>query len=202
MMRGNEGEGESEGHGMLTEAEGIEGLKLARAAIETYLSEGVKIEAWEGLPAVFHDKRGVFVTLNKHGALRGCIGYPYPVFKLKDAIIDAAISAAVNDPRFPPVTKDELGAITIELTILTTPRVLKVKPKELPKHIEVGKHGLIVKKGIYQGLLLPQVATEYNWTAEEFLCETCWKAGLPQDAWLEEGTEVSVFEGQIFKEEE
>ena len=202
MMRGNEGEGESEGHGMLTEAEGIEGLKLARAAIETYLSEGVKIEAWEGLPAVFHDKRGVFVTLNKHGALRGCIGYPYPVFKLKDAIIDAAISAAVNDPRFPPVTKDELGAITIELTILTTPRVLKVKPKELPRHIEVGKHGLIVKKGIYQGLLLPQVATEYNWTAEEFLCETCWKAGLPQDAWLEEGTEVSVFEGQIFKEEE
>ena len=201
-MKGSEGEGAGEGHGMLTEAEGIEGLKLARTAIETYLSEGVKIEAWEGLPAVFHDKRGVFVTLNKHGALRGCIGYPYPVFKLKDAIIDAAISAAVNDPRFPPVTKDELGAITIELTILTTPRVLKVKPKELPKHIEVGKHGLIVKRGIYQGLLLPQVATEYNWTAEEFLCETCWKAGLPQDAWLEEGTEVSVFEGQIFKEEE
>jgi len=198
MMNGSEGEG----HGMLTEAEGIEGLKLARTAIETYLSEGVKIEAWEGLPSVFHDKRGVFVTLNKHGALRGCIGYPYPVFKLKDAIIDAAISAAVNDPRFPPVTKDELGAITIELTILTTPRVLKVKPKELPRHIEVGKHGLIVKRGIYQGLLLPQVATEYNWTAEEFLCETCWKAGLPQDAWLEEGTEVSVFEGQIFKEEE
>ncbi len=185
---------------MLTEEEGRLGIKLAREAIERYLREGVKIKASDDLPPVFNDKRGVFVTLNKYDTLRGCIGYPYPVFRLKDAIIDAAISAAVSDYRFPPVRKEELSDIRIELTVLTTPRVLRVKPKDLPKHIEVGKHGLIIKKGIYQGLLLPQVATEYNWTAEEFLCETCWKAGLPQDAWLEEGTEVSVFEGQIFKE--
>jgi uncharacterized protein (TIGR00296 family) len=186
---------------MLTEEEGKRGLELARAAIEKYLSENTKPKAPDDLPACFEEKRGVFVTLNKIGDLRGCIGYPYPIFTLKEAIIDAAISAAVGDPRFPPVTKEEFEAVTIELTILTMPQELKVKPKELPEQIEIGRHGLIVKKGIYQGLLLPQVATEYNWSAEEFLCQTCWKAGLPQDAWLGEETEVSTFEGQIFKEE-
>jgi uncharacterized protein (TIGR00296 family) len=186
---------------MITEEEGVMGLKLARDTIEKYLSEDTRLKAPEDLPACFEEERGVFVTLNKYGSLRGCIGYPYPMFKLKDAIMDAAISAAVGDPRFPAVTKAELADITIELTILTTPQVLKEEPKELPKHIEIGRHGLIVKRGIYQGLLLPQVATEYNWSSEEFLCQTCWKANLPQDAWLEKDTEVSTFEGQIFKEE-
>ena len=187
---------------LLTEEEGKEGLKLARQAIEKHLGENRRLKAGEAqLPARFEEDRGVFVTLNEHGNLRGCIGYPYPLFKLKDAIIDAAISAAVSDSRFPPVTKEEFVGIVVELTILTTPQVLKVKPKDLPKQIEIGRHGLIVKKGMYQGLLLPQVATEYEWSAEEFLCQTCWKAGLPQDAWLERDTEVSTFEGQIFKEE-
>ena len=178
------------------------GLRLARAAIEIYLSENTKLKAPADLPASFDEKRGVFVTLNKYGNLRGCIGYPYPVFKLKDAIIDAAISAAVGDPRFPPVTGREFEDVTLELTVLTMPEVLKAKPKDLPKHIEIGRHGLIIKKGMYQGLLLPQVATEYNWSPEEFLCWTCGKAGLPPDAWLEEDTEVSTFEGQIFTGEE
>lgn len=186
----------------LAEEEGKKGLQLAREAIEQYLSDSMKMKQKNGLPVSFEEERGVFVTLNKYGTLRGCIGYPYPVFKLKDAIIDAAISAAVNDPRFPAVTEEELTDITIELTVLTVPLVLKEQPKELPKHIEIGKHGLIVKKGLYQGLLLPQVATEHNWSSEEFLCESCWKAGLPQDAWLDEDTEVSIFEGQIFKDEE
>lgn len=186
----------------LAEEEGKKGLQLAREAIEQYLSDSMKMKQKNGLPVSFEEERGVFVTLNKYGTLRGCIGYPYPVFKLKEAIIDAAISAAVNDPRFPAVTEKELTDITIELTVLTVPQVLKEQPKELPKHIEIGKHGLIVKKGVYQGLLLPQVATEHNWSSEEFLCESCWKAGLPQDAWLDEDTEVSIFEGQIFKEEE
>lgn len=186
----------------LAEEEGKKGLQLAREAIEQYLSDSMKMKQKNGLPVSFEEERGVFVTLNKYGTLRGCIGYPYPVFKLKEAIIDAAISAAVNDPRFQAVTEEELTDITIELTVLTVPLVLKEQPKELPKHIEIGKHGLIVKKGLYQGLLLPQVATEHNWSSEEFLCESCWKAGLPQDAWLDEDTEVSIFEGQIFKEEE
>lgn len=177
-------------------------MKLARQAIEKYLNENTRIKAPDDVAANFEEERGVFVTLNKYGDLRGCIGYPYPVLKLKDAIIDAAISAAVNDPRFPSVTKEEFKDIVIEITILTTPQVLKTKPKDLPEQIEIGRQGLIIKKGIYQGLLLPQVATEYNWSAEEFLCQACWKAGLPQDAWLEKDTEVSTFEGQIFKEED
>ena len=185
---------------MPTEEEGEEGLKLARAAIVEQLRKNSRMQAPDNLPVSFEEKRGVFVTLNKHENLRGCIGYPYPIFKLKDAIIDAAISAALNDPRFPPVALDEFKDVTIELTILTTPQVLKVEPEKLPEQIEIGKHGLIVKRGIYQGLLLPQVATENRWSAEEFLCQTCWKAGLPQDAWLLKDTEVSTFEGQIFKE--
>ena len=185
---------------MLTEEEGKLGLQLARAAIKEYLGDNNRITAPDDLPASFEEERGVFVTLNKYGDLRGCIGYPDPVFKLKNAIIDAAISAAVSDPRFPSVTLDEFEDVTMELTILTTPEELKVKPKDLPEQIEIGRHGLIMKKGTYQGLLLPQVATEYNWSAEEFLCQTCWKAGLPADAWLEEDTEVSIFEGQIFRE--
>nr|QNO58097.1 hypothetical protein OJKMNAAM_00019 [Methanosarcinales archaeon ANME-1 ERB7] len=185
---------------MPTEEEGEVGLKLARAAIVEQLRENSKIQAPDSLPICFEEKRGVFVTLNKYDNLRGCIGYPYPIFKLKDAIIDAAISAALNDPRFPPVALDEFKDVTIELTILTTPQVLKVEPEKLPEQIEIGRHGLIVKRGIYQGLLLPQVATENKWSAEEFLCQTCWKAGLPQDAWLLKDTEVSTFEGQIFKE--
>ena len=186
---------------MLTEEEGKRGLQLARAAIEQYLGENTKLKAPDDLPSSFDELRGVFVTLNKFGSLRGCIGYPYPGFALKDAIIEAAISAAVRDPRFPSVTREEFTDVTVELTVLTLPQVLDLKPADLPKQVEVGRHGLIVKKGFYQGLLLPQVATEYNWSAEEFLCQTCWKAGLPQDAWLEEDTEVSTFEGQIFKEE-
>jgi len=185
---------------MPTEEEGEVGLKLARAAIVEQLRENSKIQAPDSLPISFEEKRGVFVTLNKYDNLRGCIGYPYPIFKLKDAIIDAAISAALNDPRFPPVALDEFKDVTIELTILTTPQVLRDEPEKLPEQIEIGRHGLIVKRGISQGLLLPQVATENKWSAEEFLCQTCWKAGLPQDAWLLKDTEVSTFEGQIFKE--
>jgi hypothetical protein len=180
--------------------EGERGLKLAREAIEKYLRGKVRIKAPDDLPAVFTEKSGVFVTLNKNENLRGCIGYPYPMFALKEAIIEAAISAAVNDPRFPAVTKEELEDITIELTILTAPQPLDVPKKEMPGKIEVGRHGLIVKKGISQGLLLPQVATENGWDAEEFLGQTCWKAGLPHDAWLAEDTEISTFEGQIFQE--
>ncbi|MBC8521751.1 MAG: TIGR00296 family protein, partial [Methanomicrobia archaeon] len=134
---------------MLTEEEGKEGLKLARAAIEKYLRDNTRLKAPDDLPSCFEEKRGVFVTLNKYENLRGCIGYPYPVFKLKDAIMDAAISAAVSDPRFPPVTKAEVEVITIEPTRTTTPQALKAKPKDLPGQIEEGSEGLIVTRGAY-----------------------------------------------------
>jgi len=183
---------------LLTIEEGKKAVKLARKAIETYLAENKVIK--DRYSGVFEQKRGVFTTLTKHGELRGCIGFPYPIKRLDEAIIESAIAAATDDPRFPPVKLDEMNEIIVEVTILTPPEKLEVKRVELPKHIEIGRHGLMVKKGLFSGLLLPQVAVEYEFDAEEFLSQTCMKAGLPPDCWLVEDTEVYRFEGQIFKE--
>jgi len=183
---------------LLTIEEGKKAVKLARKAIETYLAENKVIK--DRYSGVFEQKRGVFTTLTKHGELRGCIGFPYPIKRLDEAIIESAIAAATDDPRFPPVKLDEMNEIIVEVTILTPPEKLDVKRVELPKHIEIGRHGLMVKRGLFSGLLLPQVAVEYGFDAEEFLSQTCMKAGLPPDCWLVEGTEVYRFEGQIFKE--
>lgn len=187
---------------MLTENEGKIAVKLARDTIETYLRtremmDGSEIE----LPPIFKEKRGVFVTLTKNGALRGCIGHPYPESPLKYAITDSAISAGFRDPRFPPLYIDELNQVKVEVTILTPPEKMKAAPKELPGLIEIGRHGLIVKKGYRQGLLLPQVAPENDMDEIDFLSHTCLKAGLEPDAWLT-GAEVYCFEGQIFTEKE
>ena len=189
---------------MLTESEGRAAVKLARKTIETFLSEGRlpgSQESVSGLPPVFGENRGVFVTLTEQGLLRGCIGHPYPDSTLKDAILDSAISAATRDPRFPPVEEDELKNIVVEVTILTQPEKINASPKELPDRVEIGKHGLIVKQGYCQGLLLPQVAPENNMDSIDFLSHTCMKAGLSPDAWVK-GAEVYCFEGQIFKEKE
>jgi uncharacterized protein (TIGR00296 family) len=189
---------------MLTDVEGRAAVKLARKTIESFLSEERLPELQElgfELSPVFGEKRGVFVTLTESGLLRGCIGHPFPDSRLEDAIMDSAISAATRDPRFPPVREDELDDIVVEVTILTQPEKINAPAEELPDRIEIGKHGLIVKQGYCQGLLLPQVAPEYNMDSIEFLGHTCLKAGLSPDAWLK-GAEVSCFEGQIFKEKE
>lgn len=180
----------------LTLEEGTKAVKLARKAIEVYLSKGEVIK--DRLSGIFEKKRGVFTTLTKNDELRGCIGFPYPIKRLDEAIIESAIAAAIEDPRFPPVTLEEMKEIVVEVTILTLPEKLNVKPQDLPKHIEIGRHGLMVKYSFYSGLLLPQVAVEYNMDAEEFLSQTCLKAGLPPDCWFY--AEVYRFEGQIFKE--
>jgi len=189
---------------MLTDVEGRAAVKLARKTIELFLSEEKLPEPQElgfELSPVFGEKRGVFVTLTESGRLRGCIGHPFPDSRLEDAIMDSAISAATQDPRFPPVREDELDKVVVEVTILTPPEKINAPAEELPEHIKIGKHGLIVKQGYCQGLLLPQVAPEYNMDSIEFLGHTCLKAGLLPDAWLK-GAEVSCFEGQIFKEKE
>lgn len=189
---------------MLTNIEGRAAVKLARKTIELFLSEERLPKPQElgfELSPVFGEKRGVFVTLTEKELLRGCIGHPFPDSTLEDAIMDSAISAATHDPRFPPVEEDELDALVVEVTILTPPEKINVPAEELPEHIQIGKHGLIVKQGYCRGLLLPQVAPEYNMDSIEFLGHTCLKAGLSPDAWLK-GAEVSCFEGQIFKEKE
>ena len=185
---------------LLSTEEGEKAVRLARKAIETYLSSGRTIE--DRYDGVFAEQRGVFTTLNKHGALRGCIGFPYPIKRLDEAIIESAIAAAVEDPRFPPVKLEEMKEIEVEVTILTPPEKIDVEPVKRPEQVEIGRHGLIVKRGYRSGLLLPQVAVEYGFDAEEFLTQTCLKAGLPPDSWLLKDCEVYRFEGQIFKEEE
>ena len=186
---------------MLTESEGELAIRLARSAIEECLKNGTKIKP-DNLPPVFREKRGVFVTLNEKKdtkQLRGCIGRPYPILPLGEAIIVSAINAAREDPRFHPVKPEEIGDLVIEITVLTVPKRIKAKPKEMPDSIVIGRDGLIVAAGRCQGLLLTQVAVEHGFDSTEFLCQTCMKAGLMPDAWLE-GAEVYSFEGQIFGE--
>ncbi len=183
---------------MLTKLEGMLAVRLARKAIEVCLKNKIKIKP-DNLPQVFHENRGVFVTLNKNSELRGCIGRPYPVMPLGEAIIVSAVNAARDDPRFYPIEPEELSDMVIEVTVLTVPERIDAKPKDLPGKIIIGRHGLIVAAGRYSGLLLPQVAVEHGFDCTEFLCQTCMKAGLMPDAWLD-GADVYFFEGQIFEE--
>jgi uncharacterized protein (TIGR00296 family) len=183
---------------LLTDEEGLMAIRSARGAVEYVCAKKPK-PALKFTP-VFREKRGVFVTLTKMGQLRGCIGLPYPVMPLEDAIEHAATAAATEDPRFPPVDKSELTDIAVEVTILTIPVPLPGKPEKRPDTIVVGKHGLIIRGMGTSGLLLPQVATEYGWDATTFLEHTCMKAGLPNRCWTYPSVEVLTFEGQIFSE--
>lgn len=186
---------------MLTKSEGETAVRLARKAIEECLKNGTKIEP-DDLPNVFKEKRGVFVTLNKKKEskeLRGCIGRPYPVLPLGEAIILSAINAAREDPRFNPVRPEEIDELVIEVTVLTVPKRINAKPRDLPDKIVIGRDGLIVSTGRNSGLLLPQVAVEHGFDCTEFLCQTSMKAGLMPDAWIN-GADVYSFEGQIFEE--
>ncbi|MBO7388849.1 MAG: TIGR00296 family protein [Methanomicrobium sp.] len=189
---------------LLTDEEGKIALAAAKFAVYDKVAKTANTE--KAAPPdisdyeIFNEKRGVFVTLTEDGELRGCIGYPYPVLPLGEALHDAAVSAAVRDPRFMPVRENELAAIEFEVTILTPPELLTCSAAERPKNIEVGRHGLIIKDRGMSGLLLPQVATEYGWDAEEFLMHTCIKAGTDRDAWKRDDTALYTFEGQIFSE--
>jgi len=147
----------------------------------------------QDIPAICKEKRGAFVTVEKHHNLRGCIGYILPVYPLYQTVIEVAQSAALKDPRFNPVSPKELNDLEIEVSVLTVPERITD-----PSVIEVGKHGIIMKRDYYQGLLLPQVATEYGWDRETFLEHTCQKAGLPPDAWKDKATEISIFSAQVF----
>jgi hypothetical protein len=192
-----------------TEEDGAFLVELARKTIKKYLSIKETFEIPDDIPDKMSEKSGVFVTLNKidpktgKKELRGCIGYPRPIFPLIEATIQAAKNAAINDPRFPPVELNELDEIVIELSILTPPRIMEVqKPEDYFKKIKIGRDGLIIRRGSWSGLLLPQVPVEWNWTKEEFLNHTCSKAGLPGDCWKKKDTEVFVFSGIIFQEKE
>lgn len=185
---------------MLNLDEGRLAVKLARQALTSYIETKAYIEPSPELPPVFSEKRGVFVTLHQEGDLRGCIGYPQPVLPLGRAIIDSAINACSRDPRFPCVRPSELKRIEVEVTILTKPELYDVPKKSLPQAVRIGSDGLIVSQGMRSGLLLPQVAPEWGFDSMEFLSQTCLKAGLAPDAWLDDDTQVFHFEAQIFAE--
>ncbi len=179
---------------------------LARSAVEEYLKTKKRIRASEDMPEKLMQPCGVFVTINSvedgEKELRGCIGLPYPTTPLAQAVIESAISSATQDPRFYPLSQSELEKVVFEVSVLTPPQPIEVeKPSEYPSKIKVGVDGLIVEKGIYKGLLLPQVPVEWDWDEEEFLCQCCVKAGLPPDCWLTKGTKVYKFQAIIFEEE-
>ena len=186
----------------LSDSDGVLLVKTARQAVTEFLSNGNRIKLETEHEKKFSFDSGVFVTLNKPDGLRGCIGFPMPEKKLSRAIVEGAIAAATEDPRFPPVTTKELDDITFEVTVLTPPMEIDVSdPIEYLSKIKVGRDGLIIRHSFSSGLLLPQVPVEYGWNVEEFLQHTCEKAGLARDTWKNESVKIEKFEGIIFKEE-
>jgi len=186
----------------LSDSDGVFLVKTARQAVTEFLSNGNRIKLEAEYEKKFSFDSGVFVTLNKPDGLRGCIGFPMPEKKLSYAIIEGAIAAATEDPRFPSVITKELNDITFEVTVLTPPVEIDVSdPMEYLTKIKVGRDGLIIRHSFYSGLLLPQVPGEYGWNVEEFLQHTCHKAGLEKDFWKNGKAKIEKFEGIVFKEE-
>ncbi|MEM3672983.1 MAG: TIGR00296 family protein [Candidatus Bathyarchaeia archaeon] len=181
-------------------------VKLAREAVEEYLKTGKKISVPKDISKKLLQPCGVFVTINSvrndEKELRGCIGYPYPTTPLAQAVIESAISSATQDPRFYPLSLSELNHVVFEVSVLTPPELIRVnKTNEYPSKIKIGEDGLIVERGLFKGLLLPQVPVEWEWDEEEFLCQCCIKAGLPPDSWLLKDTKIYKFQAIIFEEE-
>lgn len=169
-------------------------LRLARNAIAAHVAGGLPQPA--GDSDVLSRSGGVFVSVHRHGYLRGCIGHIAADVRLDQVIPECAVAACSQDPRFKPVTSAELDEIDIELSLLGPLEAIT-----RPDDIEIGRHGLLVEQDRRRGLLLPQVATEWKWDAVTFLAQTCRKAGLPMDAW-KNGATVWRFEAEVFGESE
>ena len=187
---------------MVSLAEGTKLVRLARTAVEKYLQESIMIKPENESP----EKAGIFVTLNyftpsRKEYLRGCIGFPLPEKLLHQSVIEAAIAAATEDPRFPPLDGRELDNVIFEVSVLTPPQEIRVNnPGDYRKEIEIGKDGLILNWRFGSGLLLPQVPLELNWDTEEYLANLCYKAGAPPDVWLDSNSKLYKFQAEVFKE--
>jgi hypothetical protein len=176
----------------LTSEEKAQLLEIARDVVESNCRGEKTPEFVVNSPAL-KEPRGAFVTLHKEGKLRGCIGHIRAKEPLVRTIIEMAEAAAFHDPRFPPVSSKELGLLEYEISVLTPLQRIKEVDE-----IEVGTHGIYVKRGSCSGLLLPQVATEWGWDRTTFLEHTCTKAGLPEDAWQDKKTEIYIFSADVF----
>lgn len=176
----------------LSEEEKQELLRLARSVVENK-ARGEARPEWSPSTEKLKETRGAFVTIHKLGMLRGCIGYLEGTQPLYRTIAEMAEAAAFKDPRFVPISAEELPHLDFEISVLTPLEEVKD-----PEEIEVGRHGILIRKGGKSGLLLPQVATERNWDRSTFLRETCRKAGLPREAWQDKDTKLYVFSADVF----
>ena len=180
---------------MFTEDQKQALLMIAREAVKGQLSGETSVF---GVSQPMPDASGVFVTIKRHGELRGCLGTLQLQADLAGEVARCAQDSAARDPRFPPVTAGEFPDTTLEISVLGP--LEPVDPLD-PAAFEIGRHGLVVEQGVRRGLLLPQVATEWGWTREEFLRRTCEKAGLAGDAWRR-GAQVYRFAAEVFGEKD
>ena len=184
--------------------EGAELVKAARNSIELYLmTPRFDKSLVKRTISKFNERYGVFVTLEHYPTkeLRGCIGFPTAVAPVSESIVEAAIAAAFEDPRFVPVSKAELDELSVEISILSEPVAVGGDARKRKKGIVVGRDGLIIEYGVYGGLLLPIVAVEQKWDEEKFLEQVCVKAGLHTNYWAQPNVKLYKFETQVFKEE-
>ena len=176
----------------LSEADQEDLIRWAREALE----EGVRCHRLSKIReprGSLCEQCGAFVTLHKAGRLRGCVGYLEAARPLYQTVRECALAAALHDSRFSPVTPDELDSLRLEISVLSP--LTEIRPEQ----VEVGRHGLLISRGFQRGLLLPQVAVEWNWDRERFLAETCLKAALPGNAWRQ-GATLQAFTAQVFSE--
>ena len=168
-------------------------MRIARRSISSAVLERTipELPPWS---ATLNVSRGAFVTLYRGGKLRGCVGQVEELGPLAEVVARSAISAALHDPRFPPVASEEIGSLDIELSVLSPLEPI------VPESIVAGRHGLIVVRERRRGVLLPQVATERGWSGWKLLEETCGKAGLPPDAWRDPRTRILAFTVELYRE--
>ncbi len=171
-------------------------LRVSRSTLEAYLRSGIRPAPDPPSAEELLQKRGAFVTLYHQGRLRGCVGYVLPLIPLYRVVAECSVSAAVDDARFRALKLKDLPDTEIEISILSDLDEVKI-----PSDIEVGTHGLLISQESRRGLLLPKVAVEHGWTPEEFLEQTCRKAGLPLMAWRS-GAQIEKFTAMVFREGE
>jgi AmmeMemoRadiSam system protein A len=177
----------------LSETDRHAALQLARTAVVDAVTHRKPIDSFPS-QGVFAERRGVFVTLHIHNRLQGCIGVIEAKEPLGEALVHCAASAALEDPRFAPMKAEQLSELSIEISLLSAMEPIA------PEAIEIGRHGLFVRLHAQRGLLLPQVAVEHRLTREQFLEETCRKAGLPREAWRDPEARLFGFTCEVFAE--
>ena len=188
----------------ITTIQGNAMVNFARDTIESHFDSKADPKVPEGAEDILKEMYGVFVTLRTYPAnsIRGCIGYTEPIMPLKKALPEVALSSALRDPIFRPLRKSELTSVVIEVSIFKEPELIKVKnPKDYPKEIKIGKNGLMVKRGPYKALILPQIPVTEKWNSKLLLSFTCIKAGLNPNSWVDKETEIYKVHADVFMED-